>query len=198
MKQVVYVLVGVFVGFILAGGIFIVTRLPGGKPIMLEAAPTKVPIEVDVVGGVVHPGVYALPDGSRVQDAVDAAGGLIAGTDVSSINMAARLEDGQQVQIPGGLPASQPQGSNTVPFTILTTPAATATSLAAADLININTATLAELDSLPNIGATTAQNIITYRTQHGPFARIEDIMNVPGIGPSTFDAIKNLITVGMP
>ncbi len=195
MKQVVYVLVGVLVGFILAGGIFIVTRLPGGQPITLEPAPTKVPIEVNVIGGVVHPGVYALPEGSRIQDAVDAAGGLLAGTDTGSMNMAAKLEDGQQVEIPGGVTAVSTSGSGGVPFTILTTPAPSATALSPADQININTATLAELDSLPNIGVTTAQNIIAYRTQHGPFSQIEDIMNVPGIGPATFDAIKNYITV---
>lgn len=195
MKQVAYVLVGILVGFILAGAVFIVTQQPAGKPIVLEPPPTKVPIEVQVLGGVVRPGVYSLPEGSRVQDAVDAAGGLLADTDASSVNLAAKLEDGQQVQIPGGqTSASLPSQGGTSPFTVLATPVPTKPS--SADLININTATLAELESLPNIGPTTAQNIINYRIQHGPFATIDMIMNVPGIGPATYDSIKNLITAG--
>ncbi len=194
MKQVAYVLAGVLIGFILAGAVFIVTRAPAGQPIVLEPPPTKFPIEVQVIGGVVRPGVYALPEGSRVQDAVDAAGGLLAETDIGSINMAAKLEDGQQVQIPGG----PPPGATKVggPFTLISTPRPTATPRPPSDLININTATLAELESLPGIGPTTAQNIITYRTQHGAFPTIQDIMHVPGIGAATFDQIQYLITVG--
>src|SRR5512140_2125255 len=202
MKQVVYVLAGVLIGFILAGAVFLVTRAPAGQPIVLEPPPTKVPLEVEVVGGVVRPGVYSLPEGSRVQDAIDAAGGLLAGTDTASINMAARLQDGQQVQIPGGERAANPnqssqQGSS--PFTVISTPRATATpdlTGGGGDVIDINTATLAELESLPGIGPTAAQNIINYRNQHGPFSAIEDIMNVPGIGPATFDQIQDMITVG--
>src|SRR5512140_936609 len=196
MKQVVYVLAGVLIGFILAGAVFIVTRMPAGKPIVLEPPPTKMPIEVQVIGGVVRPGVYPLPEGSRVQDAVDAAGGLLADTDASSVNLAAKLQDGQQVQIPGGEARNVPTQAGVSPFTVITTPRPTPTASSQGDLIDINTATLAELQSLPNIGPTTAQNIINYRNQHGPFAAVEDIMNVPGVGPATFDAIANMITVG--
>lgn len=198
MRQIAYVLAGVLIGFILAGAVFIVTRAPEGKPIVLEPPPTKVPIEVQVIGGVVRPGVYALPDGSRVQDAVDAAGGLLAETNASSVNMAAKLQDGQQVEIPGGQQAGAgPAPAPSVqPFTVIATPRPTPTPSSQGDLIDINTATLAELQSLPGIGPTTAQNIINYRNQHGPFAAIEDIMNVPGIGVNTFDQIQELITVG--
>lgn len=192
MKQIAYVLVGILVGFILAGGIFIVTRLPAGKPVALAPSPTKVPIEVQVVGGVARPGVYELPEGSRVQDAVDAAGGLLADTDASSVNLAAKLEDGQQVQIPGGAPpAPKVQGAS--PFSVVPTAGPPSSG---GDLLDINIATKDELDALPGIGPTTAQNIVTYRDENGPFSSIEDIMNVPGVGPSTFDAIKNLITAG--
>jgi competence protein ComEA len=195
MKQVAYVLVGVLVGFILAGAVFIVTRLPAGKPIALEPSPTKVPIAVQVVGGVVRPGVYELPEGSRVQDAIDAAGGLLVDADATSINLAAKLEDGQQLEIPGGTTgaSSSSPSQNTAPFTIVPTVGSPTSS---ADLININTATLDELESLPNIGPTTAQNIITYRNTRGPFSHIEDITNVTGIGLATFDQIKGMITVG--
>ena len=72
----------------------------------------------------------------------------------------------------------------------------TPTAVSSASLININTATLQQLDSLPSIGPVTAQSIVTYREQHGAFQHIEDIMNVSGIGPVTFDKIQNLITVG--
>ncbi len=194
MRQIAYVMIGVLVGFILAGSVFLVTRLPAGKPIALEPAPTKAPIEVHVVGGVVHPGVYKLPDGSRVQDAIDAAGGLLSDANTSAINLAAKLEDGQQVQIGGGAGAGTPSaGGTSVPFTVIQTPD---TGGSNGDLVDLNTATLAQLESLPGIGPTTAQSIIDYRDQNGPFVQIEDIMNVPGIGPSTFNSIQDLITVG--
>jgi len=189
-------LIGVLAGFILAGAIFLVTRLPAGEPIALEPVPTKVPIEVHVIGEVVRPGVYSLPEGSRVQDAIDAAGGLLSGTNVNDINLAAKLEDGQQLKI-GNITsvagsATQQGGS---PFTVVPTQTGGGGSNSG-DLVNINTASASELESLPGIGPTAAQNIINYRNQHGPFAQIEDIMNVSGIGPSTFDAIQDLITTG--
>jgi len=189
-------LVGVLAGFILAGGIFIVTRMPSGQPIALEPAPTKPLIEVHVVGAVVRPGLYSLPEGSRVQDAIDAAGGLLSETDASSLNLAARIEDGQQLQIgPGtGIATGSGTAKPGSPFTVISTPTGGADQNG--DLIDINTASLSELESLPGIGPTTAQNIINYRNQHGPFAQIEDILSVPGVGPSTFDSIQDLITVG--
>ncbi len=195
MKQVTYLLAGVLVGFILAGAVFIVTRVPAGNPIVLEPPPTKMPIEVQVVGGVVRPGVYSLPEGSRVQDAVDAAGGLLAETDASSVNLAAKLQDGQQVQIPGGGPVAGPTKAGS-PFTVISTPRPTATPSSQANLIDINTATLAQLESLPGIGPTLAQNIINYRNDYGPFGSPEELLNVDGIGPATYDQIQNLITVG--
>ena len=198
MKQILNVVIGIVAGFVLAGIVLLVVRIPGGQPVVLEPAPTQTPITVHVIGAVVRPGVYTFPEGSRVQDAVNAAGGLLVEADPSSINLAAKLEDGQQLDIPGaggsvsgGVPGSSSSGTG--PFTVLTTPSATTNT---ADLVNINTATLDELDTLPGIGPTTAQKIIDYRKQHGPFSNIEDIMNVSGIGPATFDNIKNLITAG--
>ncbi len=189
-------LIGVLAGFILAGAIFIVVRLPAGEPIALEPSPTKVPIQVDVIGEVVRPGVYSLPEGSRVQDAIDAAGGLLAGTSATDINLAAKLEDGQQLKI-GNVTsvAGTNQGQGGAPFSVIPTQTGGGGGTSS-DLVDINTATLDQLESLPGIGPTIAQNIINYRTQHGPFAQIEDIMNVPGIGPSTFDSIQDLITTG--
>lgn len=194
MKQILNVVIGVVAGFLLAGAVLLVVRLPGGKPVTLEPAPTQTPITVHVIGAVVRPGVYTFPQGSRVQDAVTAAGGLLAEADPSLINLAAKLEDGQQLQIPaigGGVPGAVSTGTG--PFTVLSTPGAPAANT---NLVNINTATVDELDTLPGIGPSTAQKIIDYRVQHGPFSQIEQIMDVSGIGPATFDRLKNLITTG--
>jgi competence protein ComEA len=210
MKQALYVLVGVLAGFVFAGLLVFVSRAPSGQAIVLQPAPTKPPIVVQVLGAVPRPDVYEFPEGARVQDAVDAAGGLLAEADVSTVNLAALLEDGQQVVIPY-LAGSEPSGSSGVilPFSNPTPTAFTdpfgntvfpvvtedpAIPGSNADLVNINTAGLDELDALPGIGPATAQKIIDYRTANGPFLAIEDILNVSGIGPATFEDIKNLIT----
>jgi len=182
-------------GFVLAGVLIFVSRAPAGEPIVLQPAPTEAPIAVHVIGAVPRPGLYEFPEGARVQDAIDAAGGLLAEASTESINLAALLEDGQQLDIPyqdGSAPSS-----NAEPFDLPTSESATEEPGSNSDepLIDINTATLEELDSLPGIGPTTAQKIIDYRTEHGPFSAIEEIMDVSGIGPSTFDDIKDLITV---
>ncbi len=189
MKQTFSILIGLLLGFILAGTLFWVTHMETGTTVALEPSPTKAPIEVQVIGGVVRPGVYTLPEGSRVLDAVTAAGGLLAETDPNSINLVAKLEDGQQLEISNGTTsrASTPSSS---PFHVLSTPGSNSS---ATNLININTADLTMLESLPDIGPTTAQKIIDYRNLHGPFIHIEDIMNVSGIGPATFDQIQGLI-----
>jgi len=196
MKNIIYVLIGLVAGFVLAAVLFVVTRMPAGQPITLEPPATRPALVVQVIGEVVKPGVYSLPQESRVADAVNAAGGLLAEADPNSINLAAHLEDGQQVNIPlqnaslGGNTAP----TSPAPFTVVATLTPTATTTAS--LININTATVEQLDALPSIGPVTAQSIVTYRQQHGPFQHIEDIMNVPGIGPITFEKIQKLITVG--
>jgi competence protein ComEA len=190
MRQAIYVLVGVLAGFLVAGIIFAVARVPGGRPVTLDAPPTKPPLEVHVVGAVLRPGVYILLEGSRVQDAVNAAGGLSAEADLDSLNLAAKLEDGQQLDVPY-LGSATSTVVPTVSFRVLP---AGATATPSGDQININTASAAELETLPGIGPALAQRIVTYRTEHGPFAHIEDIMNVAGIGPATFDNIKDLIT----
>jgi competence protein ComEA len=200
MKQVLYVLLGVLAGFILAGGLLYVMRAPAGQAIVLEPAPTEKPIAVHVVGAVPRPGLYEFPEGARIQDAIDAAGGLLAEADPGSINLAAKLEDGQQLEIPytagsepvpgSGLPGSGGTGSFSQPFpTEVPT-----TNPNAVDLICINTATLEELDSLPGIGKTTAEKIIDYRTANGPFATVDDLDNVAGIGLTTIDNLREFAT----
>lgn len=195
MKNVLYTLVGVMAGFALAGLLLFISRAPAGEPIKLLPAPTKEPIAVHVIGAVPRPGLYEFAEGARVQDAIDAAGGLLASASVDTINLAALLEDGQQLDIPYKA-GEEPTTSNSNDDTSLELPGATEESSAGSsqDLININTASVEELDSLPGIGPTIAQRIIDYRDENGPFQTIEDILNVSGVGPSTFEQIKDLIT----
>lgn len=174
--------IGVLVGLALGGLLWIVARSPRGTPVELLPPPTPAPIVVDVAGAVPRPGVYELPQGSRVKDAVEAAGGFLAEADKSMINLAAPLEDGEKLDIPF-LPGVEPVG---VSRTIVETPA----------LVNINTATVEELNTLPGIGPSLAQVIVDYRETWGDFFFIEDIMNVPGIAASTFEEIKDLIVTG--
>ncbi|KXK12142.1 MAG: helix-hairpin-helix repeat-containing competence protein ComEA [Chloroflexi bacterium OLB14] len=196
MKNVLTVLIGVIAGFALAGVLFFVARAPAGEAIVLQPAPTKSPIAVHVIGAVPRPGLYEFVEGARVQDAIDAAGGLLSSANVDSINLAALLEDGQQLNIPYKAGEESTQGLSTAESPILPTEASpTNSGNESTELININTATVEELDSLPGIGPTIAQRIVAYRNENGPFNTIEDIQNVSGVGPSTFEEIKDLITV---
>ena len=191
MKTVLYVLVGILLGLLLAGGIWLAARAPQGESVELRPAPTSEPIQVHVTGAVVRPGLYDLPEDSRVMDAVDAAGGFVAEADKNSINLAKRVEDAQKLDIPfvAGFVPDEEQG-----FVVITE--GTPSPLAGEELVDINAASPEELDKLPGIGPTTARNIIEYRELFGPFALIEDIVNVSGIGSATFDEIEDLITVG--
>ena len=174
MKGFLNLIYGVLIGLAASGIIWIAASQPRGQGVVLLPTPTSASLVVYVSGAVVNPGVYHLPVGSRVGDAVNAAGGVAPNAEVEFINLAALLMDGQQIDIPGL------GGTEHINL----------------GRININTATADELDSLPGIGPTTAQSIVDYRVENGPFQSIEEIMRVPGIGPATYDLIKNLITVG--
>jgi competence protein ComEA len=130
-------------------------------------------VVVHVAGAVREPGVYRLPAGSRVTDAVERAGGPTEHADVDGINLAAPLSDGQQVVVPGGPAAA----------------AADATGEAAGP-ISLGSATVEELDTVEGIGPVTAQNIIDYRDEHGGISSIEELDEVSGIGPVTMDALR--------
>jgi len=175
-----FIIIGVLFG---VGVLLIVTRPPRGKAIELRPPPTQAPIMVYVSGSVNQTGLYTLPPGSRVNDAIQAAGGFTVDADRNALNLAELLEDGKQIYVPDLLP----------------TPASGSVTRSGNSVINqvdINTATLEQLDTLPEIGPKTAQNIIDYRITNGPFTRIEDILDVPGIGQVTFEKIKDLITAG--
>jgi competence protein ComEA len=184
IKSVLYMVSGILFGLFVAALIWVVARNPSGDAVTLRPVPTDKPIVVHITGAVPRPGVYALPQGARVQDAISAAGGFLAEAEKGGINLARALEDGEQLDIPfveGYSPV--------IPTLAIVAPPAT-------EVININTATTLQLDTLPGIGPTTAQKIVEYREQNGPFLSIEDIVNVPGIGPATYEDIKDLIWVG--
>jgi competence protein ComEA len=148
-------------------------------------APSEPPlIGVDVIGAVQQPGVYYLPPTARVDDAVNAAGGLAPDADRERVNMAAHLADGEQIRIPRVGDIAAPVGDE-----------AAEQDMSAPRLIDINTADATTLGTLPGIGPATADAIIAYRTQNGPFKRVEDIDNVKGIGPALLADLLPLITV---
>jgi competence protein ComEA len=160
------------------------------EPISIEPPlPTSTPgpIRVYVSGAVIHPEVYTLPPNTIIRDALLAAGGTTGEADLNLINLAQPLQDGQQIYVPR------------TGETVLQPPRATSSSTSSnsvpGGIVNINTGTLADLDTLPGIGPAIAQRIIDYREANGPFTTIEGIMDVSGIGPATFDKIKDLITV---
>jgi competence protein ComEA len=204
---------GLLLALAVAGVLLVVARRPPGRPVQLAEAPTSVPARVYVLGAVAQPGVYPLSRNSIVQDALDAAGGGLINADLGSLNLAQVLQDGDRVEVPEIPPTRTPVPPTRTPTPTITvgpgtpsptpaptdTPAPTAApqsvSAPAGGPININTAGLAELDRLPRIGPATAQRILDYRAAHGAFQRVEDIMNVKGIGPATFEKLKDLITV---
>ena len=174
MKAILDITYGVLIGLLAAGIIWLAVSPARGIEVILLPTATPGLVTVYVSGAVATPGVYTLPEGSRVEAAVQAAGGLLPGAEANNINLALPIADGQQINIPGIVD----------------------TSHANAGRVNINTATLEELETLPGIGPTTAENILNYRLQQGPFQVIQEIQNVPGIGPATFAVIQDYISVG--
>jgi len=145
-------------------------------------APSPAVLLVDVAGWVRDPGVYEFHEGDRIIDAIEAAGGARPGAALDSLNLAAPLADGTQVLVakagPGGVAG--------------TPPAVGATSTT---LVNINTATASELEALPGVGEVIAQRIVDYRTENGPFASVDDLLDVSGIGDATLEEMRDLVTV---
>ena len=153
------------------------------------AAPTSTTpsvLVVHVAGAVVTPGVFELPAGTRVDGAVAAAGGPLPDADPSALNLAAPLIDGERVYVPrlgeaippAAIPAGSAGGGSGVP----------------AGPIDLNRATVDELDELPGVGPATAQAIVDHREVNGPFAAVDDLEAVRGIGPAKLDAIRDLVT----
>ena len=159
-----------------------ITPIPSFSP--EPVVPTT--IVVDVAGKVLHPGIYKLPLGSRAADAIKAAGKQLKGVSLTDINLAEVLTDGQQIIV--GAPAvtstagkSKKSGASKAKITSGT--------------ININTATVAQYEQLPGIGAVMAARIFAYRTAHGAFATINDLTKVSGMGKSKFANLKSFVRI---
>lgn len=174
---VVIVALAVTVGIgILRGSTAPVETVVIDHPEAVSASPAA--IYVHVSGGVAAPGLYVLDESARVVDAIAAAGGLTPDADAGAVNLARPLSDGEQLDVPlvgeTGEDAPQPMGDGR---------------------INLNTADLADLDTLPRIGAAMAQRIIDWREDNGRFTSVEDLLAVPGIGDKMLEALRDLVTV---
>jgi competence protein ComEA len=146
---------------------------------------TTARVVVDVVGAVRQPGLYRLGHGSRIADAVARAGGATGKADLSLINLAAPLVDGEQVVVPRRAAGAPGVGAAASPGA-----GGGATSTGP---VHLSTATLDQLDSLPGIGPVTAQKILDYRAKHGAFSSVDELDAVPGIGPSRMDQLRDLV-----
>jgi competence protein ComEA len=154
-------------------------RASGGRGAHADPAPSSTApatLVVSVVGAVATPGLQSLPDGSRVADALRAAGGAHEGVDVSGLNLARRLSDGEQITV-GGTPPAEDSGPGGAP----------------SQPLNLNTATIAQLDSLPGVGPVTAQRIVAWRTKHGSFTSVDQLAEVDGLGPARVARLKPLV-----
>ena len=140
---------------------------------------------VHVAGEVVAPGVYELPAGARMVDAIDAAGGPSSRADTDAINLATPLADAQQVFVP----------RKGAPVRRVTESGASADDAARDNTINVNTASASALETLPGVGPQTAQAIIEHRTKNGPFLAVDELLNVRGIGPAKLAAMRAKVRV---
>lgn len=173
-------LAGLLIGLLSAGLVLLVSSEPRGVPVTLLPAATDSPLRIHVAGAVQSPGVYSLPPGSIVQEAVEAAGGVAADADLAALNLAAKLLDGMQIYIP--------LEGEAVP-TAIAAPGLNS----AGQRVQINQATARELELLPGIGPVLAASIIEHREANGPFQSEQDLLQVTGIGPAKLEAIRDLI-----
>ena len=160
---------------------------------------------VDVVGKVVDPGVVELPPGSRIRDAVRAAGGALPGTDLTALDLASRLSDGQEIfvgiapptdsaaQAAGGVVDGAGAGTGGLGASGGGNGTAEGGSLPG--IVDVNTATLVELETLPGVGPVLAQHIVDWRTQHGRFTAVAQLQQVSGIGPSKYADLAGRVRV---
>jgi competence protein ComEA len=153
-------------------------RTSGSGAVSLDRAPGRDASLVHVAGAVRHPGVYRLGAGKRVQDAVARAGGATAKGDPNAINLAAKVADGQQVLVPRRGAAGGAAGVGATPGAPGSAP------------VNLNSATAEQLDTLDGVGPATAAKILEWRQAHGGFRSVEDLAQVPGIGPKKLAALK--------
>jgi len=155
---------------------------PGAAQPAVSPTPSPALLIVDVAGAVRKPGVFEFAEGERVVDAIERAGGPTPKADLSLLNLAAMLVDGTQILVPktGPAVAGAPDG---------------AAPGSSSGLVNLNTASATELETLSGIGEVLAGTIVEYRTQNGPFVSVDDLLDVSGIGPATLEEIRDQVTV---
>lgn len=156
----------------------------GTEPGTTDSPGPAAPLVVSVSGKVRRPGLVEVPDGARVADVLEAAGGVLPGTDLAGLNLARRVADGEQV--PVGIPAAADEA---------TQPDGSASGGAPSGKISLNTATAEQLDTLPGIGPVTVERILEWRRRNGRFARVEQLREVEGIGERRFGQLRELVTV---
>ncbi len=202
-------LVTLFVGITLgAGGVALSGRVQPADIVIQPPAPTALPaptatpgpLRVFVNGAVAIPAVYELAPDAILQQAIEQAGGFTAEADTAVVNLALPLQDGMQIYVPTldetteqvqaiiSTPSVRTEG---IELDLADDTAVTTNG----EIVNINTADVAQLDTLPGIGPSTAEKIVEYRNSNGPFATIDEIMSVSGIGPAKFEQIQAFITV---
>jgi competence protein ComEA len=153
-------------------------------PLPAATAPPAPPprLVIDVAGAVRRPGLYRLPQGSRIADAVARAGGATGKAELDGVNLAAPLADGEQVVVPlrspGGVAAAAQSGTTGAP---------------SSGPVSLSTATAEQLDALPGIGPVTAQKILDYRAKHGAFRSVDELDAISGIGPAKLDQLRDLV-----
>lgn len=175
MKPWQHITLGILIGIVLTGVLFLFSNLRQGEVITLVTITPKNYIEVNVAGSVKAPGVYRLAPNSRVYDAIEAAGGSVSGADLNRLNLAAFVEDGQRIFVPAlsdAENAQMPHGQ-----------------------LNLNAASFEQLLALPGIGEAKARAILTYRDQLGSFTTLNQLLEVEGISPGLLEQLLPLLSL---
>jgi competence protein ComEA len=199
-RAIAIAVLALLAGLLVVGAAVLLARGNGNAPIQVLAPTPEAPgpsaeggqaateIQVYVSGAATNPGVYTLRAGARLVDALAAAGGATAEADLAAVNLARRVRDEGHYHIPrvGEAPPAGSGGEDEP---------GGAPALAGNRPINLNTASVDLLVTLPGIGPAKARAIVDYRQRRGPFKSVDEIINVPGIGPSTYELIRSLVTV---
>ena len=190
--MLVYAVGGMFIAALSVGITLVIVGNRSQGPGIEIALPTATPapeLKIHISGSVATPGVYAMKEGDRLEDGIRAAGGVTEDAQVSGINLALRVRDEAHYHIPDHVPeAGDPSQQGPV----------VASAGAGDSRIDLNTATAKLLETLPGIGPVRAQSIVDHRERNGPFQSVEQVMEVSGIGPATYEGIRDLVYVGGP
>lgn len=182
-SQVGSILIGFLLGVIAIGVINLVNAPPRGTPIKINPPPSPLPLRVHVNGAIQNPGVYTLPPGSIIQDAINTAGGITHSATLDNLNLASPLKDGQLIYVYSS-EENEPAS-----------PLAATQNNPNSPSINLNTASASDLETLPGIGPSLAEKIIEFRQLNGPFESLDDLLAVSGIGPSKLEDIRDYTVI---